>query len=38
MKQVERLTLTQLVDFVDKCKDKYMKVSRNYFNFPNDII
>ena len=36
MKQVERLTLTQLVDFVDKCKDKYMKVSRNYFNFPPD--
>ena len=24
-KQIERLTLSQLVEFVDKCKEKYMK-------------
>ena len=24
-KQIERLTLSQLVEFVEKCKEKYMK-------------
>ncbi len=26
VKQLERLTLTQLVEFVEKCKNKYIKV------------